>query len=126
MDWTSTIAFATKMISDYGRDIKVQKLSGTAADPNRPWRGQGEPFVEKELVVKACFVPPTVDEFGRKIASEQLLASVEQIALIAPTTENIEAFNSILDVDNSRHRIDWAWTLKPGSDILLYAFGVCR
>ncbi len=125
-DWTSIVAFAQQMIAQYGRTIAVQELSGVAADSNKPWRGVGgAPSVLNSVTTMGCFVPPVKDEFGRSIATDDMLDKVEEVVLIGQTTTDIEKFTTILD-GGSRYRIEWGWTLKPGSTILLYAFGVCR
>jgi hypothetical protein len=128
VDWTDTIAFAKEMIAEYGRVIQIEKLSAGPADPTpgKRWRGAGVPTVADSVTASGVFLPPSGDEFGAKIATEDMLAEVEQIVLVGQTPSVVTEYNSILDSDNLRYAIKWTWWLKPGNDILLYAFGVCR
>jgi len=124
-DWSTLIATVRRLLDRNGRSVTIQQLSAVPTDSERPWRGATTPTVAVTRTLKACFVPPTADEFGRSIASEDMLASVEQVALIEPSDIELEKFDTILD-GGSRYAIKWSWTLKPGSTILLYAFGVIR
>lgn len=124
-DWTSVLTTVKRALDRSGRNISIQRLSGVAADSTRPWRGAATPTVATTHTVRACFVPPSSDDFARSIASDDMLATVEQIALVEPNGIELESFDTILD-GGLRYAIKWAWVLKPGSTILLYAFGVKR
>lgn len=125
LDWTPIVQFAKDMLATYGRGVTVGQYAKGPADSNRRWAGAGAPTVLSTVSANACFVPPIRDEFGRSIATDDMLARVDEIALIGQTNPDIEKYNFILD-DGVKYSVDWAWTLKPGSAILLYAFGVCR
>lgn len=124
-DWSTMVATVRRLLDRNGRSVSIQQLGAIAADSTRPWRGAATPTVAVTRTLKACFVPATADEFGRSIANDDMLASVQQIALMEPSDIELEKFDTILD-GGSRYAIKWSWTLKPGSTILLYAFGVVR
>lgn len=125
-DWSPIVLIAQTMIAQYGRAIDVLKLSSTPADSVKPWRGPGQAGVADIVSTIGVFVPPTGDEFGRSIANEDMLARIDQIALIGQTATDIEKYDVIIDSDGLRYKVEWSWVLKPGSVIILYAFGVCR
>jgi len=124
-DWSSFVALAKRLIDKNGRSVNIELLSKGPADANKPWRGNATPATSISTVVKACFVPATTEMFGRTIANDDMLAKTDQIALVAQSTSNLENYTSIND-GNSRYKIEWVWTLKPGSVIIMYAFGICR
>lgn len=124
-DYTEFVELAQELISENGRQIRIQKLDATAADTSKPWKGAGTPKVGTERTLSAVFVPASGSSLGRGIVKEELLDRVEQVALVAPTDVSLEGFHIILD-DGVRWNIDWAQALKPGPMVVLYVFGVKR
>ncbi len=119
-------ALATRLITKNGRLITMQRLSSTAADPNKPWNGPGAPTVASAVPnVPAVFVPPG-GGLGRDIVTEDLLQRVEQVALIAPLQEGLETMHRIIDTDGQAWKIDWVQVLKPADKTVLYVVGVTR
>lgn len=122
-DYGPSVALAQRLIERYGRVVQVQQLSGTAADPEKPWEGPGVPTVLQSQNCHACFVPATGGALGQNIVPEQLLARVEQVALVEPTTVDMSEFNQILD-GTLVLGVEWVQTFRPGPTILLYVFGI--
>lgn len=116
---------AVRLIDKNGRAITLQTLSGAAADPNKPWLGAGAPTVSAAVDTKAVFLPASGNDLGKIITSKELLASVEQVALIAPHASLLEEMTVMLD-DGKVWKVEWVQVLKPGDQICLYLFGVKR
>ncbi len=125
IDWSGIVTFAQEMIATYGRDINISKYASGPTDPDRRWRGAGVPTLADSVSSKGAFVPATGSEFGRSIANDDMLANVEQIILVGQTSPDTEKYTHIEDGPVT-YKIEWAWILKPGPTIVLYAFGVCR
>lgn len=127
LDYAPILADAQQLIADTGRLTTFEILSATPADPAKPWRGPAAPAVANSRATMATFVPAQGADLGRMGISEQLLARVEQVALVAGDASgfNYEGATSATD-SGVRWRIDWVQTLRPGGTSLLYAMGMKR
>lgn len=125
-EYTSAIATATRLVDKKGRSVTVQKLNVSASDPSKPWQGQNTQTVDASEPARAVFVPPSGSGFGRDLISEDNIKRVEQVALIAQTPNDIQDYDAILDTDGSLWSVVFVQVLKPGDEIVLYAFGVKR
>ena len=114
---------ANDMISGSGRVVKFRILSSTAADPSKPWLGPGKPTVKDEWSAYATFVPASGD-FGHNLASDELLAKVQQVCLVAPNGKPVENTDLLIDSDGSKWGVVWANKLQPAGVPVLYALGV--
>lgn len=124
MDYVKLAATAQRLIAKTGRTVTLQRLSSEPGDPDKPWKGPGQPEVVQEKELKATFVPPSAG-LGRNLVDEELLKRSDQVALVAPSDINLEVFNLILD-SGVKWRIEWMQTLMPAEQVLLYVFGVKR
>lgn len=124
--YTEDIATALELIEEFGRDVTVQKLDTSASEGSKPWKGQGVQVVADSQATKAVFVPPSGSGFGRDLVADNNLQRIEQVCLVPQTAKDIESFNGILDSDRQLWLIQTAMTLKPGDEIIMYAFGVKR
>lgn len=127
LDYAPILADAQQLIADTGRLVAFQLLDATPADSARPWRGPAAPAVATSSNAVATFVPAQGADLGRMGISEQLLARVEQVALVAGDVSGFDyaATHTVLD-DGVRWRVDWVQTLCPGGTVLLYAMGMAR
>lgn len=129
-DYAPIVQAARAVVAEFGRVVRFEKVSRTAADVSKPWDGSGAPLpvLSAQADVAAAFVPPAGNGFGRDVVTDAMLASVTQVALVAPdgVSFDLETAGSITDTDNSRWAVEWVYTLKPANEVLLYAFGVKR
>lgn len=127
LDYAPILAEAQQLIRDTGRLTTFERLSAAPADPARPWRGPAAPAVANSVSAMATFVPAQGADLGRMGISEQLLARVEQVALVAPDPSGFDFAAATSATDSSvRWRVDWVQTLRPGGTTLLYAMGMKR
>lgn len=124
MNYVKLAATAQRLIDKTGRMTTLQRLSSKPEDEDKPWKGPGSPTVIQTKELKATFVPAS-GGLGRDLVDEELLKRVDQVALIAPSDIDLEAFNLILD-GGSQWRVEWIQTLRPADIVLLYIFGVKR
>lgn len=124
MNYDKLAATARRLIAKTGRGVTLLQLSSEAVDPDKPWKGPGKPTVEKEKDIIATFVPAS-SGLGRDLVDEELLKRADQVALIAPTDEDLEAYTSIRD-NNVEWKIEWMQVLKPAEQVLLYIAGMKR
>lgn len=124
MNYDKLAATARRLIAKTGRGIALLQLSSEADDPDKPWKGPGEPTVKKKKDIIGTFVPAS-SGLGRDLADEELLKRVDQVALIAPTDENLETYTSIRD-NGVEWKIEWMQVLKPAEQVLLYVAGMKR
>lgn len=126
---TAAAALAQKLIAKNGSLIKVQRLSGTAADPLKPWNGAGTPTVAQEVQVSAVMLPHTGSiDLGMFGVDTELLKRIEEVFLIpGQGATNLESFNQ-LEVGSVVWKVDWIRGLRfaPLDVAVLYVFGVCR
>lgn len=127
-DYDPKIKSAQEKIERYGRYVTFIKLSGAAADPDKPWKGAGLPVEEFSRIVKAVFVPvgdssfsPTM--FGENIIDSELLKSADQVALVAASDKPLEEAHLCIDM-GVKKGIEWCRPLRPGDKVVLYFFGI--
>lgn len=124
-DYTEFVSLAQELIEENGRSCALLQLSGAAADPSKPWNGPGTPTIAQRIDdVFMCFVPASGADLGKSIATPELLARCDQVALCAAST-SYAGFHAVED-GGERWKIEWCQVLKPGPVEVLYAFGVKR
>lgn len=126
LDYTEFVTIAKELIGDAGRSIKVQRLSATAADAAKPWKGPSSPTVATEVTTTGLFLEIfSFLKLGLEVTDDNLLKRIDQVVLIAQTPSDISEYDTIVD-GTTTWKIDWVRVLKPGSTILIYWAGVTR
>lgn len=119
-------ALARRLIAKHGRFVTLQKLSSTAADPNKPWKGTNAPTVASQNTVKAVFVPiSSAEELGIESLPDELLKTTNQLLLVAGDANNYQDIDQVLD-GGLVYGTTFVQVLKPAGLILLYYIGVRR
>ena len=78
------------------------------------------------LVQAATFVPPAGTGFGKDLVTPEMLARVQQVCLVGPSsTFDINRTSDVLD-GGVKWMVDWVYELKPAGVSLLFAVGVKR
>lgn len=121
MDYTEILAEVQSVIADFGRTV-VFKNPTTPTDPNKPWRNAAG--FTTVATVAAVFIPVAGSKFGLEFVPTDLLTRCKEVCIVAPTTIDLSEAKIVTDTVN--YRIDWCYKLQPGSEVLLYAFGVSR
>lgn len=121
------IALAQRLITKNGRSATLQRLSATAVDSNKPWKGPGTPTVAQSQVVDAVFLPANGGiDLGSLGIDKELLKRVEQVCMVAGIRgTDLGTFTVVLD-GAVRYKIDWYRELKPSDSAVLYVLGVSR
>lgn len=127
LDYEELVAVALELITDTGRAITFEKLSGEPADEDKPWRGSGADGQVPESTVDTVgtFVPASGNDLGEIVRNKELLKAVDQVVLVPGNEEPLEDYTTILDKDE-RWKIEWVQVLRPGDTVVLYAVGVKR
>jgi hypothetical protein len=115
------------LIAKNGSTISALKLSATALDSNKPWKGPGAPTVLTTLAVQAVSVPlgSGLSSFG---VDEELLKRVERVYLIpGQGATDLKLFH-LLEISGVRERIEWIRELRhaPTDVAAVYAVGTKR
>lgn len=129
-DYGPVIATAATLIADFGRTIKVIKISEAETDSAKPWRGVENPRATPALsvTVKGVFVhPSSAEDFGIKVEDINGLGMKTQVCLVAAnvSTESLEDADEIED-EGVTWRIINAVVLRPGDAKIIYMFFVER
>lgn len=126
MDYARAQALALKLITKNGKAITFQRLDATVADPNKPWKGAGEPTVAQSVNTVAVSLPhASLVDLGFNSVDDELLKRTEQVLLVPGGATDLEPFTNVLD-QGVRWGVTWVRTLKPADVTVLYAFGVKR
>lgn len=121
MDYTEIQAVALELINDHGRTVSF-KAPGTPTNLTQPWRnGAADTTVATGVAV---FVPHTGPGLGAEFIPADLLSRVKEYCLVGYNGTDLSTAKIINDVVDCR--VEWCYTLKPGSVVLLYAFGISR
>ncbi len=125
-DHSKFAELASRLIAKSGRLITLQKLSA-GANASMPWRGAEAQVPTEPVTLFGAFLPASGSGLGTIVTNKDLLARVEQVALVAPTQDGtaLEEMTLMQDGGNT-YRIDWVQVLKPGDQTCLYVFGVCK
>lgn len=122
-DYSGPIALALKLITKFGRDVVIEKLSAVPADAGKPWNGPAVPTVLTSVTTRAVFVG--VEELSSMGVDEELLKRVTQGCLVPAGATALDDFNSMTD-GSVRWGIEFLKALKPGPLTVMYAIGVKR
>lgn len=126
MDYVKATALALKLIQKNGTAISVQKLSATAADATKPWKGAGTPTVDQSVNTHGVFLPhASTQDLGVFGIDDEMMKRVEQVALVPGQATDLSTFHQ-LTRGGVAYKIDWFRALKPADITVLYAFGVKR
>lgn len=132
IDYAEIAAIATELISDAGREVTLYKLSATAADPLKPWRGPGTQTRTDPVTAKAVFVVPNTSiptesrGLGFDWISDDLLRRARHVCIIAAKDLPILDDYKIA-VDFAKDwTIIWGQCLQPGGTRLIYVFGLAQ
>ena len=124
LDYATLASDVLELINETGREVTLVRISGTPADPARPWAGGNAPDTVLGTP-RATFVPYKGFEFGTDIVDDELLKSVDEVCLIAGASGDFDKADKILD-EGVGYKIQWARRLRPAGVTLLYAFGINR
>lgn len=126
MDYSRAVATVRRLIAASGRVVTFERLSSTAADAAKPWRGPSAPTVAASTSAAAIFVPSTGAGLGKEFVSEDLLRQCEQVCLVGPIDEFDLSTTTALVDDTQRWGVEWVHELRPGGTALLFVLGVKR
>lgn len=133
MDYLNAAKNAQRLIRQNGRQLKLYKLDGAAADPAKPWRGAGTPTDTSEVIEFGVFaigntsIPTESRGLAFDWVDNELLKVTRHVCLLpALDLPILDDYKTILDVDNANARwnIIWGQCLQPGSERILYCFGL--
>lgn len=122
-DYSEVIEAAKEAIEEYGRDVVFVKQSQVPSNPDKPWLGSGGSQITQ--AASAVFVPASGSDLGIESVTDEMLSRVEEVCIVGQTPQDIGDFGSIVD-SSVTYKVEWAQTLKPANDIILYVFGVKR
>lgn len=119
--------FIPRLIEKKGRKITMQRLAGAPANSTTPWEGAGTPTIDVQEKVSCCFVPHSgLEDLGITIEDSELLKRTSEVGLLAGTAKNdFTTFHQFVD-GGKTYKLQWIRVLKPGDQLLLYAFGAQR
>lgn len=129
-DYTKLAATALSLVTKFGRQVTIVKFAETAADANKPWRGNLTPR-ETPLASGSVYMvfvePSSAEELGLSIQKFGMTDRQAQIAIMAPGTDTTEYEHYDEVVDGTvRWKITEVEVLKPGPLRMIYFFRVER
>ncbi len=131
-DYVEMAEIVEELINETGRSITLYKISGTAADATKPWRGTGTPGPTKTdgVVTKGVFVIPatSIPTESRGLAfdwvDQALLRRTKHVCLTPARGLAVLDTHKIITDSSVDWKIIWGQCLQPGATRLLYIFGV--
>lgn len=128
-DYQEMLDVAVELIEETGRQVTLQKYSTVPVDPTRPNLGSTQvPQVPQELTgVWATFISTRAAEsqWGLNFVSDDFVKRFQNMALVAGRAEDLKLYTTLID-GGTTYKIGEAQVLKPGSLVLLYAFGLAQ
>lgn len=120
-DWSSTLATAQRLISNFGREITLAKLDRTPDVTNEPWKGD--------------VAPPPIDTTTQRTAygvavgrlrsmGEDFLQGLDNVIVVAGDFD-ARGYEVVLD-GASRWRVVKTETVAPGSTKIIHFLGVVQ
>ena len=111
------IALATKLIRKNGRAAKIRKLQTSTG-----WKHANNFDTAADRDVIGCFIPAS-GGIGADLVTEDLIARVSQVVLVAPVDIDLRLHNVVIDGSYS-WKIEWVQVLQPAEKPLLYVIGL--
>ena len=133
MDLNRAAANAQRLIRKNGRPLQFYKLSGTIADPLKPWRGAGvatdTDLVEEygTFVIGNTSIPTESRGLAFDWVDNELLKIARHVCLVpALGLPPMEDYKTIIDPANGggRWNIIWGQCLQPNAIRVMYCFGL--
>lgn len=127
-DYTGLVTTASELISEFGRTVTFRRIDQAAGNAAKPWEGPSDPAVNPANTadVAAVFVPPSsAKSLGMSTVTEDMLATVSEIAIVEVASFDLATANEIQD-NGQRKAISFVETLRPADTTLLYYVGVKR
>jgi hypothetical protein len=123
MDYVKMAALAKKLIEKNGRTATFRNLA-PSSDPTKPWRSSS-PAVLSSVTQKAAFVSLSSRHLGIELTQEQLNSRANELVMAGISTLDLSTVNQIVD-GTATFNIEWMQMVKPGDQVLFYAFGIKR
>lgn len=120
-DYTKNVETADTLVAKFGRAVTLRKLL-TTGETNKPWRSDADADAVSEpdtdTATKAVFIGPS------KALSEEFLAGVEDVAIVAGPTD-YSAYRILFD-GTTVFKIIRQQKVQPGGTIVLTYLGLAR
>lgn len=133
MDYLKMATMARNQIIDKGRPIVLSKLTGDpAADPAKPWRGTGAKVKVSPVNTYGVFAVPNTSiptesrGLGYDWIDVELLKRARKVCIV-PALDNpaLDDYHILTDGGKDFVLI-WGQCLKPGTQPLIYVFGMAE
>lgn len=121
-NYQEMVSLAKSLIVEFGTVCTLKKIDATPRNPMRPEQGQtSQRFCEVLENVQAVFADNSI--LSSQIVSEDLVKSVDRIAIISPIDDTLDRMD-ILETEEKQYAIAWMKKLKPAETVLLYIAGL--
>lgn len=131
MNYVRLALLAKRLIDANGRDISLFKLDATAANALKPWRGPGVQTTSDQVTTRAVFaigntsIPTESRGLAFDWVDKELLKVTRHVCLVAASgLPDLTEYKVINDGDAKNWNILWGQCLQPGTERLLYVFGI--
>lgn len=120
-DWTQTLATATRLIANFGREVTLAKLVRTPDVTDEPWQGNAAPPAIDTATQRAVHGVAV----GRlRSMGEDFLQGLDNVIVVAG---DFDARGYEIVVDGaSRWRIVKTETVAPGATKIIHFLGVVQ
>jgi len=129
-DYTSLVADAGALITEFGRAVTFVGFDTTEQDAAQPWLGPADPRTvpDATLAVDAVFVEPdSTRALGLSTEDNDMVKRSEQIMILSPgAAEDLSSYQEVIDFDTTRWKIVGTQVLRPAETIVLAFVGVKR
>jgi hypothetical protein len=123
IDYNALAAAAAEAIGGAGRTVTLIALDFDVDDASKPWLGPTNPRATpaKQLTIKAAFLPLAGNvKLGLSKQTMDLVKKADATVLIG-TTEDLRAYQELIDSNGERYKITHLEELQPG-DVRLMSF----
>lgn len=124
-DHAEFAALALELITEEGRQVTLNELSGTAVDNAKPWNGPAQQDAVNPVLTFAVFLPAHGADLGTVVTDKELLAKVDMVALVPPGVTDLRNMKQMIDGSRTL-KVEWIQVLQPADTVCLYVFGVCE
>jgi len=132
MDYAKLAKTSKRLIDKNGRAVFMYKLSGTVADATKPWRGAGQPTLIAEVSTMAVFaigntaIPTESRGMAFDWVDQDLLRVTRHVVMTSAIgLPVLEDYKMLREAGTTKNwNIIWGQCLQPGTERLLYVFGL--
>lgn len=123
----SLLAMVQRIMLARGKTVTVNKLTSSAADPAKPWKGSSTQSIEETIDTRGMFLPAMGHGMGRYINQAEMSGDLQELIILDPPTtgEDLRKYHIVID-GSAEKRVDKWWVVQPANTVIAFIAGIAK